>query len=242
MTRNKRLASALVLLLFALEVTSLPARTVSDDTLSAIAANMHEHLARISTIKSAVIAGKLEDVRGPANWLAEHGTVPGLPGDFEPYIDLMRQYARELAATEELSSAARAVSNMAKNCGNCHQANEVDLQFGYDQLPREDIEDVVTHMQRHQWATDRMWDGLIGPSDGAWNRGVDMLIDVPLLPSDVTTESDRFTEIGEIARRIHALASMGSDARSPDSRSELYGEVLGLCARCHTLLGRGPSD
>jgi cytochrome c553 len=242
MNRNKRLASVLILLLFALQVSPLPARIVADEPLSAVAANMHEHLARISTIKSAVIAGKLQDVRGPANWLAEHETVPGLPGNFAPYVASMRQYARELATTEDLRSAAQAVSNMAKTCGNCHQANKVNLQFGYDQLPREDIEDVVTHMQRHQWATDRMWDGLIGPSDSAWNRGVDMLIDVPLLPSDVTTESERFSEIGDIAGRIHALASMAVEAKSLDSRSELYGEVLGLCAQCHTLLGRGPSD
>ena len=105
-----------------------------------------------------------------------------------------------------------------------------------------DIEGVVTHMQRHQWAADRLWEGLIGPSDTAWGRGADMLIDAPLDSSDVTTATDHDAEIAKIAHRIHALGGIGTETVTPDARAELYGEVLGLCASCHTLLGRGPSN
>ncbi len=217
------------------------AQVVSEEDKSAVADHMHEHLTRISTIKSAIVAGKLEEVREPATWLAEHETAAGLPAEFESYVIQMRSYARQLIEAPNLTSAAESVSNMAKTCGNCHLVNGVNLEFGYDRKPREDLEDVVTHMQRHQWATDRLWEGLIGPSDIAWNRGTDMLIDAPLLASDVTTATDKVAKIGNIVRRIHALGGIGTETKTPDARSELYAEVLGLCAGCHTLLSRGPA-
>jgi len=228
--------------LFVLEPHPTLAQAASDEQQSMVAARMHEHLTRIGTIKFAIVAGKLEDVREPATWLADHKTVEGLPADFEPYVAQIKTYARHVIEAQDLFSAAESVSKMAKICSDCHSANGVNLEFGYDQLPREDIEDVVTHMQRHQWATDRMWDGLIGPSDRAWSRGVDMLIDVPLLASDVTTATDNVANIDEVARRIHVLGGIGAGTTTPDARSKLYGEVLGLCASCHTMLGRGPLD
>ena len=100
-------------------------------------------------------------------------------------------------------------------------------------------------MQRHQWAADRLWDGLIAPSDTAWDRGMNMLVDVPLHPDDVTDENSADVDtaaLDRIARRIHKLAGLGTIATTPTARSELYGEMLGLCADCHTRLGRGPGQ
>ena len=112
--------------------------------------------------------GKLDDIREPAIWLADHEAVAGLPENFEPYVGLMRQYAREINNASDLKSAAISVSGMAKTCSNCHLVNEIEIEFGYDQEPAQ-WSDTVSHMQRHQWAADRLWEGLIGPSDTAWN-------------------------------------------------------------------------
>jgi cytochrome c553 len=139
-------------------------------------------------------------------------------------------------------AAATAVSQMARICGDCHLAYGVQLEFGYDSLPSEDLEDVVTHMQRHLWAVDRLWEGLIGPSDRAWNRGADMLVDEPLTPDDVTITIEQHAEISNITRRIHAPGGISAATVTPDARSGLFGEVLGLCAGCHVMLGRGPAN
>ncbi len=218
------------------------AQADSEEQLTTVAVNMHEQLGRIGTIKSSIIAGKLEGVRDPATWLADHVTIAGLPGGFEPYIAQMRTYARHIIETKDLVSAAESVSKMAATCGACHMANGIALEFGYDQVPREDVEDVITHMQRHQWAADRLWDGLIGPSDSAWKRGADMLVDVPLASDDVTIATEHHAEIGNITRRLHDLGSSGAGTVTPDERSKLYGEVIGLCADCHVMLGRGPAN
>ncbi len=233
---------ALILALVAVALRPSLAQVVTEEGESAIADHMHEHLTRITMIKSAIVAGNLEGVDEPANWLAEHETVAGLPKEFESYVIQMKSHARRVVDAQNLVSAAESVSQMAKTCGNCHLVNEVNLEFGYDRMPRMDIEDVVTHMQRHQWAMDRLWEGLIGPSDTAWYRGTDMLIDAPLLPSDVTTAADDVAEISKIARRIHALGGIGTETKTPDARSELYAEILGLCASCHTLLNGGPGN
>lgn len=242
MRTNLWLTLLLILALLTIAFRPSAAQVVSEEERSAVADHMHEHLTRISTIKSAIVAGELEEVREPATWLADHETAAGLPTEFESYVIQMRSYARHVIEAQDLASAAESVSHMAKTCGNCHLVNDVSPEFGYDRRPREDLEDVVTHMQRHQWATDRLWEGLIGPSDTAWNRGADMLIDAPLLPSDVTTATDKVAEIGNIARRIHALGGIGTETKTPYARSELYAEVLGLCASCHTLLSRGPAN
>ncbi len=157
------------------------------------------------------------------------------------FVIQMTSHARRVVDAQNLVSAAESVSQMAKTCGNCHLVNEVNLEFGYDRMPRTDLEDVVTHMQRHQWAMDRLWEGIIGPSDTAWNRGTDMLIDAPLLPSNITTAADDVAEISIVVRRIHALGGIGTETKTPDARSALYAEILGLCVRCHTLLNGGPA-
>lgn len=230
--------------LIATAAVNLPAQEMPDEEVSDVAMHMHEHLARITEIKSSIIMGELDGVREPAIWLADHEEVAGLPENFEPYIGLMRQYAREVNNAPDLRSAAISVSQMAKTCSNCHLVNEVEIEFGYDQLPAE-WSDTVSHMQRHQWAADRLWEGLIAPSETAWNRGADMLVDVPLHPDDVMNEDSAGVDteaLGQIASRIHFFAGQATIAESPAERSELYGELLGLCADCHTRLGRGPGQ
>jgi cytochrome c553 len=156
----------------------------------------------------------------------------------------MRQYARGVNNATDLISAALAVSAMAMTCSSCHLANDVTIEFGYDQVPAE-WSDTVSHMQRHQWAVDRLWEGLIGPSDTAWNRGMDMLVDVPLHADDVMSEDSADADaaaLDRMARRVHALTRRGTVATTPTERADVYGELLGLCAACHTRLGRGPGQ
>lgn len=238
------LTSIIALPLIAITVPDLPAQEDVADGESDVATHMHEHLARITTIKSLIIMGNLEGIREPAVWLADHEAVAGLPENYEPYVDQMRRYAREVSNATDFESAAMAVSDMARTCSNCHLVNEVEIEFGYDQVPAE-WSDTVSHMQRHQWAADRLWEGLIAPSDAAWNRGADMLIDVPLHPEDVMDGDSAEVDpagLDRVARRIHVLAGRGTNVTTPAGRSEIYGEMLGLCAECHTRLGRGPGQ
>jgi len=242
METSSRLVSILVFALFVILPSSLPSRAIGADVESEVANHMHEYLSRITTIKSFIIMGNLDRVRDSATWLVEHETVPGLPENFELYVEKMRSHAREVVGASDLKSAARSASRMAHTCGSCHLVNNIEIQFGFDTMP-EDWADSITHMQRHQWAADRLWEGLIGPSDVAWSRGTDMLVDVPLSPAkffNEATDGVDLAALDEIAHRVHVLGGRGTNIRTLDARSTLYGELLGLCADCHTRLDRGP--
>ena len=224
-------------------VPPIAAQDDPDEEGLEIVNTMHDRLEQITDIRASLVMGSLEGARAPARQIAAEESTPGLPTQFEPFVESLRAQARNVVEAEDVASAATAVSMMAQGCGNCHMANSVGLQFGYDQLPA-DWSDTQTHMQRHQWAIDRMWDGLVGPSVRAWDRGVGVLGE-EALRSDyiVGVKSAQVAEsIDRIAARLHEVGGLGANASTPSARAEVYGELISLCADCHTMLGRGPGN
>jgi cytochrome c553 len=92
-------------------------------------------------------------------------------------------------------------------------------------------------MLQHFWGADRMWDGLIAPSDTSWRAGAQALADPaayePLLGAAGTRQGDAQT----LAASLRALGARASGAASQDEREAVYGEVLATCTGCHQLLG-----
>lgn len=208
---------------------------------ASFAEHMHGHLDQIGAVKAAVIAGDLEAAREPATWLAEHQQPPGMPDAWAPYMNEMRMQAKVAASARDLETVAAAVSEMARSCGDCHQASGFAVAFGFDQRPPEDVQNITTQMQRHLWAADRMWDGLIGPSDKAWRWGTEMLSEVTLTSAQITTEPDEETQVDGLVQAIREVGNQGSTAPAGEARSAVYGEFLSLCANCHNLTGGGPA-
>ncbi len=207
----------------------------------AVVRHMHEHVNSVNDIRTAIIAGRLAGVREPANWLANHETVDGLPGNWRAFVTAFREQAVRVERAQSLVAAAMATSNLALTCAGCHAANDVKIEFERVEKPPNDLDDIATHMQRHRWAADRMWEGLYGPSERSWNEGVDMLLDVPLQPAEIKgTHGASHGELGPMAREVHLLGSRGIGAHLPEQRVQIYSHYLSLCASCHTMLGRGP--
>ena len=112
-TRAKLFLTPCLVLLAAVPIL-LPAQSPDADDGVDIATHMHEHLTRITEIKTQIINGNLPGVHEPAVWLAEHESATGLPENFEPYVRQMRDYARQVVEAADLDAAAVAVSNMAR--------------------------------------------------------------------------------------------------------------------------------
>ena len=208
---------------------------VLDQRFSEIVEHMHEHLEHINTIKMAVIAGNLDGVREPASWLANHEEPAWLPS-----VEEMRRYAARTAAAEDLVDAASALSEMARTCGDCHEASGVQVTMGYSDPPAPDAQGLTTQMQRHLWAADRMWAALIGPSDAAWKQGAEVLADVQLTVSDITEKDEQQAQILDLTQRAQAVGVLARQSTSIELRSGLLGEFLSICATCHSLTGGGP--
>ncbi len=195
--------------------------------------HMHSHFDRITQIQQAVIRGDLDATRDPARWLAEHEPPPGLEQNFSTYLTAMRKAANQTLNAKSVDQAAAGVSTMAMACAECHVESGGNAPFPR-LTPPADEPGVRAHMQRHQWAADRLWEGLIGPSDQAWNQAVDLLVEVPLHPTDVSGETDR--QITVLTRRVHELGAQGYVADSIEDRGDLYAEFLATCAQCHSRL------
>jgi len=238
------MVAILILAPLAIVPSAVTSQEVSDDEMSGIVDHMHDHLDRITGIKTSIIMGNLEGVREPAKWLAEHEAPSSLPDNYEPFIEAMRSYAGKVLVAPDFQTAADAVSGMAITCSGCHQANKVTLKFDVEMKP-EEWGETKMHMQRHQWGVDRMWEGLMGPSDEAWSAGTDILVDIPLHPYDVAGDAVDMEDtiaIDVIAQRLHALGGQGAYTHAPAERQKMYGEVLSICADCHTRLDRGPGE
>ena len=204
------------------------------------ALHMQEHLEQITRIKTAIVRGDLDRTRRPATWLAQHEPTPEASMLYVPFILSMQDHASEILDAETVSEAAQDLSRVATDCANCHVASEVEVDFGQTGTPP-GWADMASHMQRHQWAIDRLWEGLIAPSDASWSRGIRMLAEAPLHGTEATWDEE-VHEGDELARKVHQLGREAATALLPYARAEVYGEMLGACAECHLRTGGGPQS
>lgn len=86
------------------------------------------------------------------------------------------------------------------------------------------------------WAVDRLWLGLIQPSDEAWRAGSTALASAPLArPSDEPEKHNlavRIQALAEVGRTLTGSAKPPAPANLP-RRLALYGEIVATCAGCH---------
>ena len=152
----------------------------------------------------------------------------------------MKRHAEEAASARHLVFAAAALSEMARTCGACHAKNDVTVVFEDEVSPPPKGDTLNSKMLRHLWAADRMWEGLICPSDFAWRSGTDVLAGTSLNVSEFDVPAAKEPALAYLLRRKREIGEEGNQAESPESRSVLYAEFLAMCGDCHALIGRGP--
>jgi len=147
--------------------------------------------------------------------------------------------AKSVMDAPDLAGAARGAALMAERCGSCHTDSAAKVTF--EPLGAAPAgSGAAPHMLRHQWALDRLWEGLVGPDDARWIAGAEALSDAPLAPTDATDKGDlNIAEIARLADLAHALGLKARDAKG-DARAPLYGEMLTTCQSCHTLATKAP--
>ena len=95
-------------------------------------------------------------------------------------------------------------------------------------------------MQRHQWAADRMWEGLIGPSSVAFSRGANLLFESPVKPEVLAKHGGGDAAVG-MSRRVHQLAANATTVSEPEEQAEIFAEFIANCGACHGELAKGPA-
>ncbi len=205
---------------------------------SATAKHMHQHHDAMKAIQGAIIAGTLDGTREPATWLLEHEEPADVSAAGSDYVAAVRSAAGDLLNADSFESAAEAASQMGIACGACHTAGGVTVEFAEVKRPS-DKEKARPHMQRHQWAADRMWEGLIGPDGVAFSRGANLLFESPVKPEELAKHGGGDAAVG-MSRRVHQLAANATTVSEPSERAEIFAEFIANCGSCHAELAKGP--
>lgn len=189
---------------------------------------MAEHFVQAEEIRDAIIAGRMQEARAPANWLLDNVTTEDMPVRWRDHVPKVRRNAKKIANAEELVDAAVAAGKLATACGDCHADIGVAIEAPERPLPLKD-ETKFAQMDRHAYAAERMWDGLIGPIDEAWNEGATMMRDAPL-HGEAAPDL-----VKSLAAETHALATSAVDLLEKD-RAETYSRIIITCAACHSIV------
>lgn len=202
----------------------------------ALQAHMGEHFTAGQAALQGLVHGDREATRAALKQLAEHPTAEGLPPGTQQHVDAMKAAAARGAASEAASEEARALADVALACGTCHQAAHAKLTFEVEPAPGREP-GASGHKSRYAWAVDRMWEGLVGPTESSWSQVAAVLNDQPMASALVAPDKRLSPETEASAKRLQELGSEGLDAPNPAVRTRVFAEALTACESCHEEAG-----
>jgi len=200
-----------------------------------VSGHMFSHFSRIGEVQSALIMNDLAGAQRPARWLSENISAEGLGEDAVSAMTGARTLARAIANARSIQEAAARTAELGAACGQCHEATGggPDLAL-LTEVPTGG--GVVNHMRRHLWGADRMWEGLVAPSDTFWSAGASVFTEMPLLRNDWENVD---AAAAQWANRLHGIGLQAATRRTIEERSDAYAEMLRSCAGCHARLNVG---
>ncbi len=151
-----------------------------------------------------------------------------LPKGWNRYVEQMQETARRINNSTSASAAAAAVADLGVSCGMCHQ------QLGGPKPSAEPAPaagtTVESRMQRHVWATERLWEGLAVPSGKSWEAGSKALSAEPF-PKELLDKGG--VDVRSAAADFTKLVAKAPAKKTVDARAALYAELLVTCGTCH---------
>ncbi len=202
-------------------------------------AHMAEHLARAVTIRDAVIWGDFEKAREGFEWMAGHEALEGLAPESEHWQGALRASAAAGAEADDISGQGAALGALANTCGGCHETLSAGPLLPELPAPTGST-GLQGHMAQHRWASDRMWTALIEPSSAAWERSLRVL-STEALSAEERAEWGLADGVEVLDQEVHRLAYAALEDDNPDTRADLYGQIVAECANCHrSSLGQEP--
>lgn len=191
-------------------------------------ARMHDRYDAIEALREAIVRGDFDVARAVARGLDRPVGVGHLPESAYAQRDVVPERAERVARATDEELPAR-FAELVSGCGECHRA--VSVQWRYDDHPPPPDGELAQHMQRHQWAVERMWQALVVADDARFDEGAEALEDAPLVSDDADEENP--PGLGAVAESIHVRARDARDAADHAARVQIYGDVLAGCASCH---------
>jgi hypothetical protein len=218
---------------------------------------MQEHAALSVAARNALIRGELEIAQQATRKLAffmEH--VPA-PKQGKEYARITKELTEQVREATDLEEACMAFARLSYACGQCHHALDRGPPMKLDPLP--EGEGLRTHMRRHHWAVERMWEALLSDSTSAFQAAADALAEAPLHGSH-DPDQESHEGVTRLAYEVHDLAFSAAvegkvgedeyvakpgettdDAPTTWGQAEVFGRLLYACNQCHTMLEVKPN-
>lgn len=213
----------------------VPPPPVEGETKDSQVTDMHLHFEDVNSIQLALISGNLVLARELAKQVRASFAGPA-PEGWGPFIERSVASAEMLEVTDDLNMAARLAGAMAGTCGDCHRDQGIEV-VDHDAVPPPRVDDKFQDfMVQHRWAADRMWEGIIAPSDAAWSAGAEVLASTELTLEDIGDKLVMTPEIEGWLQQIRKDGSAAATSESAEARQELYGSFLAGCASCHSAM------
>jgi cytochrome c553 len=191
--------------------------------------HMHESFDLLRAIEKLLIRGQLEEARTFARAIAHAPDEPGL-GAWSQHVVLVRDRAATLATARSVDEACRRAAQLADACAGCHAESGASPEFRSPGRIPPDQPTIDARMARHLWATDRLWEGVVGSADDAWRVGLDVLATTPLQAPELSKEQSAF---GRKLQRLADQARLRQGTDAAQDRARSYGEILATCSGCH---------
>ncbi|MCA9684761.1 MAG: hypothetical protein KC457_21430 [Myxococcales bacterium] len=197
-----------------------------------LAKAMTEHFVHAVQLEQAVIDGDLDAVGSHARWLVDELPKQTFPEAWQPQLARMQEAARAASEAENLAQAAAAAGRLVETCGSCHAAIGRGPKFAdAPAVPAGD--DTHSRMLRHQWAAQRMREGMIGASDERWRLGAGAVSQAPPEPCPIPDAEVLDAETLKLREKIYELGAKALATEGAEQRAAVYGEYLSTCAGCH---------
>ncbi|MCB9597886.1 MAG: hypothetical protein H6719_34540 [Sandaracinaceae bacterium] len=207
---------------------------------TAVGTVMRGHFSRAADARDALIRGDLPPAQADMRWLATHDGGGALPEDLRPLFDQMQTEAGHFAEATTLTEAGTALARTLTRCGACHTAGDTGPEIATPPMP--EGETVAAHMQRHRWASERMWEGLVTDDAELYQAGAGALREATLFESEIDGAAQNPgppERVEAIANLVHQLGDQAAAAPDDATRANVYGRLLATCATCHRLLEVG---
>ncbi|HEX2874331.1 MAG TPA: hypothetical protein VHP33_23915 [Polyangiaceae bacterium] len=188
---------------------------------------MHAHFIDALLIRKAVIAGTPERAADPAAALTKTEKLDEVPASWRAAVQRMQEIAGRINNSTSAAQAAGATADLGMACGGCHQT-QGGPKASNEPLP--DAAGLTGRMQRHAWATERLWEGLTVPSSEAWSAGASALSASPF-PPEILKQGGVHGR--SAANDFAKLVAKAPTRKTAEERASLYAELLVTCGGCH---------
>ncbi|MEZ4220488.1 MAG: hypothetical protein R3B13_06110 [Polyangiaceae bacterium] len=189
---------------------------------------MRAHFKETEAIRQAVINGRLAAAISPAKALTKTDGLGTIPPKWKQPLSALQSAAGRVSSSPDIPAVAAATADIGVACGSCHRAN-AGPKAKLDGAPAAGT-DVKSLMDRHAWATERLWEGLYVPADDAWKAGAEALAEVKF-PESVLKKGGVHGR--SAADRMKRLLKDASGKKSPADRAKIYAALLETCSACH---------